>query len=616
MPFIKRRAVTLFTGVGLLLLGIALDLVSPLLLKYLIDTALPSGDLALVNAVVAVFVGLYLSRFAAEIFGGRLRNRFSEGLLLDLRRSLFAHLQTLSLPFFSKNRSGYLASRVLNDASLLSGHFAAMVLGVCTNLLMVTGAVVATLYLNWKLASVVLLVVPLLVLVTHRFGAHIREASREMQERVSRLSASVQESIAGIHLIQSYALERFATQRIGAEMETLRDVNVRMDDLTLFHRGGTVLMTSLAGLSILWVGGRQVVAGDLTLGALMAFLAYAVNVYRPVRELASLNLSMQSAKVAAGRIFEILGTRPTIVESPDAKPLRAPVSGQITCQGLSFAYGEEEVLSEVTFDLPAGAKVALVGRSGAGKTTLLNLIPRLYDPLRGRILIDGQDLRSISLGSLRSAIGIVSQETFLFSGSIRDNLLCVNPDASEEQLLEALEQAHLGEFMRRLPGGLDSEVGERGVRLSGGERQRLSIARVILKDPAILLLDEATSSLDSIAENQIRAALDRLLEGGRTSLTIAHRFTTVRDADHILVLDQGKLVGQGTHAELYAASAIYARLYDEQYAGLGPSTKASSKLGKVKEFFLNDGSKRSRVLVETDEAGMSTVQIGPAMDPS
>ncbi len=598
-------------GVGLLLLAIVLDLVSPLLLKYLIDTALPSGNLGQVNLVVLAFVGLYLGRFTAEIVGGRSRNRFSEGLLLDLRRSLFSHLQTLSLPFFSKNRSGYLASRVLNDASLLSGHFAAVVLGIFTNVVLVCGAVAVILYLDWKLGLVVLLVVPLLVLVTRRFGSHIRDASQEMQERISRLSASVQESIAGVHLIQSYSLESFATERIGSEMKSLRDVNLRLDNLTLLHAGGTLLMTSIAGLSILWFGGRQVVAGDLTLGALMAFLAYAVNVYRPVRELATLNLSIQSASVAAGRVFEILDTRPTVVESPDAKPLRVPVSGRITCEGATFAYEDDDVLAEVSFEIEPGTKVALVGRSGAGKTTLLNLIPRLYDPREGRILIDGQDLRSLSIGSLRSAIGIVSQETFLFSGSIRDNLLCVNPDASEEELLEALEQAHLGDLLQRLPGGLDTEVGERGLRLSGGERQRLSIARVILKDPAILLLDEATSSLDSISENQIRIALDRLIEGGRTCLIIAHRFTTVRDADHILVLDQGKLVGQGTHAHLYSSNAIYSRLYDEQY-GRGPKAlKLSAGSGRVEEFILNDGTSQSRVVVETDQAGMSRVEIRP-----
>jgi ABC-type multidrug transport system fused ATPase/permease subunit len=274
-----------------------------------------------------------------------------------------------------------------------------------------------------------------------------------------------------------------------------------------------------------------------------------------------------------------------------------------------FAYREKDVLSEVSFEIEPGMKVAVVGRSGAGKTTLLNHLPRFHDPRTGRVEVDGRDLRDLSLRSLRGAIGIVSQDTFLFSGTIRDNLLCVRPEASEEDLLRVLAAAQLNDLLERLREGLDTEVGERGVHLSGGERQRLSIARALLKDPPILILDEATSSLDSISENRIRAALDHLMRSGRTCFVIAHRFTTILDADRILVLDEGRLVGQGSHRELYRSNPHYTRLYDEQFEGAvaaGPAGEGR----RMEEFLVRDGSKQSRIVVQA-EGGRKRVEVIP-----
>jgi len=612
-PLLRPRRLMLFFAAVLLLLSLGLDLIAPLLLKQLIDTTLGKRDLHLLNAIIAAFVGLYFVRFGADLLSGRLRNRFNEGLLLDLRRLLFRHVQTLSSPFFAGQRSAYLASRILNDAALLSAQMMAIFLGALSSSLLLCGSVAIVFWLNWQLAVVLCLVGPVLVFLTRRFGQRTRHATEEAQERGATLNAGVQESLAGIGLIQSYTLEEYAEKRVGAEMEGLRAIGVRQADLTLTHRTGVIMMTSLAGLAVLWFGSRGVVSGELTLGALMAFLAYAVNVYRPVQDLASLNLIVQSAKVAARRIFEILDTQPTVREAPDAVPIVQPVRGHVKCSSLSFAYEEgKDVLSDISWEIQPGTKVALVGHSGAGKTTMLNLLPHFHDPRIGSIEIDGQDIRRLTLDSLRKSIAVVSQETFLFSGTIRDNLLCVRPDATEQDLERALEGAHLSSFVESLPNGLNTEVGERGVRLSGGERQRLSIARALLKDAPILLLDEATSSLDNVAEKQIRAAIGRLLESGKTCFVIAHRLSTIRDANWILVLEKGRLVGQGTHADLYGANATYARLFDEQYAGDGGSAPTAVALKNVQEFVLNDGSRQSRVVVHTADGGQKRVEIRSA----
>ncbi|MEA2559699.1 MAG: ATP-binding cassette, subfamily bacterial MsbA [Acidobacteriota bacterium] len=609
LPFLRPHRSKLIGAGSLLLVSLALELTAPLLLKQLIDTTLASRDLGRLNTLIGLFAGLYLLRFVMELGGGRLRNRFNEGLLFDLRQKLFAHVQTLSSPFFTQQRSGYLASRILNDASLLSHQLLAILLGALSSVLLLVGSVVIVFWLNWQLAVVLCLIGPLLVVLTQWFGGRVRNATEEMQEHGANLGASVQESVAGVSLIQSYSLEKFAQQRVGSEMAKLRSNGIHLADLALQHRNGILVMTSLAGLGVLWFGSRSVMGGALTLGDLMAFLAYAVNVYRPVQELTSLNLTVQSAKVAASRIFALLDTAPTICEAPGAVPLATPVRGHVRCSGLSFAYEKNDVLSDVSFEIQPGMKVALVGRSGAGKTTLLNHLPRFYDPRLGKIEIDGQDVRGVQLASLRAAIAVVAQETFLFSGSVRENLLCVRPSASEADLRKALEGANLLEWADALPQGMDTQVGERGVRLSGGERQRLSIARALLKDAPVLILDEATSSLDSVTEKQIRSALGRLLESGKTCFVIAHRLTTIRDADWILVLDKGRLVGQGTHAELYASNTVYARLFDEQFAGAPSPVPTHVMLNNAEEFFLREGNRQSRVVVQTDDSGQKRVVI-------
>src|SRR4051812_24521216 len=432
-PFLAPSRRLLEGALILSLLSLALDLVSPLLLKRLIDRVFAAGDLAQLNRVIGLFAALYGLKLVSDLAGGRLKNRFGEDVLLRIRKQVYEHVQGLSLSFFQETRSGYLTSRILSDANLLGSTLGTLILGTFTNVLLVAGAIAITAWLNWRLTLVLLLIVPVLIVLTRKLGARVRIATHEMQEQISHLAAGVQEAVSGVSLIQSYTLEPFANERVGREMARLRRANVRVADLSLFHRTGSVAMTSLAGLGILWFGGRELMGGGLTLGDLMAFLAYAVNVYRPVQDLSSINLSLQSVTAAASRVFELLDTRPSVEERPDARPLPRPVQGRVRFADVSFAYREKDVLSDVSFEIQPGMKVAVVGRSGAGKTTLLGHLPRFHDPRAGRVEIDGHDLRSLSLRSLRGAVGIVSQDTFLFSGTIRDNLLCVRPEADEAE---------------------------------------------------------------------------------------------------------------------------------------------------------------------------------------
>lgn len=613
LPTFKR--ISIFTTpykswlIGALLLviaGLVLELSAPLLLRHLIDQTLTNRDLSQLHWIIGGFTLIYVIKFLVDLVGGGLKTRFNENVIRDIRQRLYDHIQTLSPSFFHRNRTGYLTSRIFNDSNMLGGLLGNTFIGILANAVLVLGAISITFILNWKLTIILLLIVPVLIYLTNWFGMRIRSATTEMQEQVSQLCGNIQENLSGITIIQSYTMETFASKHVKKNLNAVRHLNIRLGDLTLVHRTGTLLMTSVAGLLILWFGSRELMRGALTMGDLMAFLAYAVNVYRPVQALMNINVSIQQSIAAAKRIFELLDTRPTIEERPGAIVLKTRVRGAVSYVGVSFAYEKRDVLSDITFEVQPGMKVAIVGRSGAGKTTLLNLLPRFYDPRCGYIELDGTNIQEFALKSLRRQIGIVPQETFLFAGTIRDNLLCCRPDASEEAIKRALELAQLGKLIRDLPRGLDTPLGERGLRLSGGERQRLSIARALLKDPPILILDEATSSVDSISENLIKEALHQLL-ADRTCFIIAHRLATILDADQILVLDQGKIVGQGKHDDLYRCNPMYTRLYNEQFIITTPIPRQATE----EQYVMQDGRIRRRILIQTDQSGQKQVKITP-----
>jgi subfamily B ATP-binding cassette protein MsbA len=490
----------------------------------------------------------------------------AERIIAKLRDDLFAHLVRLSPGFFTERRSGELTSRLATDVTLLQSVMTYQATELSRQVLFLVGGVVMLTLTHPQLTITTLAVVPVIVGTAWLFGRALKRASTGVQDRVADAMGSADEAFAQIRTVQSFTREAVEARRFS---EQLRDVVIAAVRRAKIRGAffGVITFCAFGGVVIvLWQGGRLVLARELTPGALVEFLFYAFFVAAAVGSLASLFGNYQEAVGAAHRVFELLDTKPTVLDPPAPVALPHPVRGDVRFEHVTFAYGPDlpTVLHDVSFHIATGEVVALVGPSGAGKTTVASLITRFWDVPNGTVTLDGIDIRRLSLLDLRGAVGLVPQEPALFSGTVRDNIAYARPDASDAEVIAAAQAAHAWEFIERLPDGLETRVGERGVKLSGGQRQRIAIARVFLKDPAVVLLDEATSSLDSESERLVNSAMEELLTG-RSTLIIAHRLSTVRRADRLLVLDGGRIVEEGSHAELLAGSGVYARLYRVQY---------------------------------------------------
>ena len=536
------------------------------LMEPVMDNVLTMRDRSMVWPVAIAVLVAFTVRGFSDYFHSVLMNRIGQHLVADLQKQLFGHLLVADIAFFHATSAGQLTSRVMIDVGVMRGTAAECLTSMGKSTLTLVCLVAVMFYTDWRLATGAFIAFPLAGYFVATMGKRMRQVSSSTQVELGNFLAQLNQSFQGIRHVKAYAMEGQERQRVGAIINRLFDLTCNSFHVQSLTSPVTEVLSGVAIVAVIVYGGLRVIDGLSTVGALMSFIAAFLLAYEPMKRLSKVNAQLQSGLAAAERVFELLDTPATIVDRPEARPLAAQ-RYDVHFHDVHFAYGEDApALRGVSLEIPHGQTVALVGPSGAGKSTVLNLIPRFYDVVRGAVTVGGQDLREVTLASLRSRIALVSQEVALFDQSIRDNITYSLPGASEEQIVAAAKAAAAHDFIVTLPQGYDTLVGEQGVKLSGGQRQRIAIARAMLRDAPILLLDEATSSLDTESERAVQGAL-RTLQRGRTTLVIAHRLSTVVDADRIYVLDQGRVIESGSHTELLQHNGLYSRLYGLQSSG-------------------------------------------------
>jgi ATP-binding cassette, subfamily B, bacterial len=566
-PYRKKWALVVAT-VGV---QAGLGLVPPLLLATIIDRGILQRNGGLLNVLVALTIVVQLSIGLVGVGLTYLNTMIGQGIVFDLRTQLYRSLRNQGMRFFTHARAGELVSRLSSDVSGVEDVVTSTASQALSNFLIVVSTLVVMFALNWQLSLVSLAILPLFVYPTRRVGAIRRELAKRRQRRVASMSSIVEETlgVSGAQLIKTFGRDSYEIDRFSGISDDYRRVRIRESMVGRWFFMTIQTFWAAAPAIVLLVGGHQAITGKFTVGRIMAFTAYQARLFMPINQLLTVHIDVQSALALFERIFEYLDLRPDVVEKPGAVGLDQPL-GHVRFADVAFSYRSDlPVLHDVSFDVPAGTMTALVGPSGAGKSTIVALVSRLYDPDSGGVSLDAIDLKDLTLAAVSDAVGVVSQDTFLFHATLRENLLYAKPGASEEEMIAAAHAAQIHTFIADLPEGYDTLVGERGYRLSGGEKQRVSIARAILKDPRVLVLDEATSALDTRSERLIQQAVAQLLHG-RTAIVIAHRLSTILAADQILVVDGGRIGERGRHDELLARGGLYARLYREQFSGLPP----------------------------------------------
>jgi subfamily B ATP-binding cassette protein MsbA len=555
-PYWRKGVIAFF----FMLFSVGLQLPMPFLTRYLIDRVIVLKSFQILNIIGLVLIGVLVIRTVSVFMQNYLLTTFRGRVLFDIRLRLFEHIQKISLSFFHKRETGYLMARVSSDVNQVQGLLADTLISAGQNILTFIAGVICTLYIHPKLALICFCILPLYLVSLIVFNKRLRKMSYAVQEQFALVQKDLQELLSAVSVIKAFTGEKRATIRMLKRVKNAIRTQIRRDIFSTIAVISSVIISAIGPIVLIWYGCAEIMRGNLTVGGLIAFNSFIGYLFGPTQVLFNLNVNVQHSLAAVERIFEILDVKP---ERDGSKKMKI-TEGKVVFDNVSFAYPEKElVLKNISFEAKPNEVCAIVGRSGVGKTTLVLLLPRFYEPTRGRILIDDEDITDVQLKSLRNTIGICSQDTFLFSDTIKENIKFGNNNASDAEITEAAKLAYADVFIKNLPEGYETKVGERGVNLSGGERQRIAIARALVKNPKILIFDEATSQLDSKSERLIQRALANLLKN-RTTFIIAHRLSTIQNADKILVLDKGTIVGQGKHDALYSTCQIYRNLYDEQ----------------------------------------------------
>ncbi|GAP08136.1 ABC-type multidrug transport system, ATPase and permease components [Anaerolinea thermolimosa] len=567
LAFLRPHWRTLLVAFVAMLIATGLTLLIPYLLKLAIDQYIGKNDYpGLVR--IALITGLaYLGLYASSAGQQYLLSRVGQRLLSTMRADLFRHLNNLSLSYHDTHIVGVTVSRVINDVAVINDLLSQGWITFIGDAFILAGIIWIMFSMNVKLAIIALLVVPLMILATVIFARHAQAAFRETRSSVARVVGNLAEEIAGIRVIQAFAQENTIEERFREVNRANRDANINAMSLSFIYMPTIEFLSTLATALVLWFGGRSVIAGEVTLGVLVAFLSYVSRFFQPIQELSRLYTTMQSAMAGGEQVLNVLDTPPDVQDAPDAVEM-PPIRGRIEFRNVSFRYRPDapEVLHNINLTIEPGTRAALVGPTGAGKSTIANLAARFYEVTNGAVLIDGIDVRTVKQGSLRRQVGVVPQDSFLFAGTIAENIRFGRPEASDAEVEEAARMANAHDFIISLPDGYQTPILENAANLSVGQRQLICIARAILVNPRILILDEATANIDTVSEALIQQALERLLQG-RTAIIIAHRLSTIQNADIIYVIQDGRIVEQGRHEELLALGGVYRTLHGKQFKG-------------------------------------------------